>query len=52
MAVNSLLCAIKKLLTHSLGLPVAILPIYPGLGQTPSILGCIPSGLVYIGTYI
>jgi len=28
-------------------LPVATLPIYPGLGQAPSVLGCIPSGLVH-----
>jgi len=27
-------------------LPVATLPIYPGLGQAPSMLACIPSGLV------
>jgi len=27
-------------------LPVATLPIYPGLGQAPSMLDCIPSGLV------
>jgi len=27
-------------------LPVATLPIYPGLGQAPNMLACIPSGLV------
>jgi len=27
-------------------LPAATLPIYPGLGQAPNMLACIPSGLV------
>ena len=27
-------------------LPVATLPIYPGLGQAPNMLACIPSGVV------
>jgi len=27
-------------------LPAATLPVYPGLGQTPNMLACIPSGLV------
>jgi len=27
-------------------LPVTTLPIYPGLGQAPNMLDCIPSGLV------
>jgi len=28
-------------------LPAATLPIYPGLGQAPNMLACIPSGLIY-----
>jgi len=31
-------------------LPAAILPIYPGLGQAPNMLACMPSGLVYSNT--
>jgi len=27
-------------------LPAATLPIYPGLGQSPNMLACIPNGLV------
>jgi len=27
-------------------LPVATLPLYPGLGQAPNMLACIPSGMV------
>jgi len=30
-------------------LPAAMLPIYPGLGQAPNILTCIPSGVVPSG---
>jgi len=28
-------------------LPAATLPLYPGLGQAPNILACIPSGVIY-----
>ena len=28
-------------------LPAATLPIYPGLGQAPNLLACIPSGVVF-----
>jgi len=28
-------------------LPAATLPIYPGLGQAPNMLACIPSGMVH-----
>jgi len=28
-------------------LPYTTLPIYPGLGQAPNMLACIPGGLVY-----
>jgi len=31
-------------------LPDTALPIYPGLGQAPSMLACIPSGLVLLTT--
>jgi len=31
-------------------LPAATLPIYPGLGQAPDMLACIPSGLVPYST--
>jgi len=29
-------------------LPGTILPIYPGLGQAPNMLACIPGGLVKV----
>ena len=29
-------------------LPAATLPIYPGFGQVPNMLACIPSGLVQV----
>jgi len=32
--------------------PAATLPIYPGLGQTLSMLACIPSGLVFSVTLL
>jgi len=28
------------------GLPATTLPIYPGLGQAPNMLACVPSGVV------
>jgi len=34
-------------LTGQVSLPSNILPIYSGLGQAPSMLACIPSGLVW-----
>jgi len=30
-------------------LPDTTLPIYPGLGQAPNMLACIPSGLILLG---
>jgi len=34
-------------------LPVATLPIYPGLGQAPNLLDCIPGGMVaYLKVFI
>jgi len=29
-------------------LPATTLPLYPGLGQAPNMLACIPSGVVYL----
>jgi len=29
-------------------LPAATLPLYPGLGQAPNMLACIPSGVVIV----
>jgi len=29
-------------------LPATTLPIYPGLGQAPNLLACIPSGVVHM----
>jgi len=33
-------------------LPAATLPIYPGLGQVPSMLACISSSALYIAIVI
>jgi len=30
-------------------LPAATLSLYPGLGQAPNMLACVPSGMVKIG---
>jgi len=38
--------AIRTIFTPD-ALPGTTLPIYPGLGQAPNMLACIPSGLVY-----
>jgi len=37
--------AIPTIFTQN-ALPYTTLPIYPGLGQAPNMLACIPSGLV------
>jgi len=30
-------------------LPAATLPVYPGLGQAPNMLGCIHGGYISVG---
>jgi len=43
--IDALTSAIPTIITQD-ALPYTTLPIYPGLGQAPNMLACIPSGLV------